>query len=98
MLPLGTAYSIWVGIGAVGAVILGIVWFGDPATPVFRAYANDPVMVRVLNSSDLPRAHTFGINGHSWRYEPHDPNSNIVTAQGGLNTGRTFNAGVRLEL
>ncbi|HJR38210.1 MAG TPA: hypothetical protein VJ819_07490, partial [Nocardioidaceae bacterium] len=68
--------------------------FGDPATPVFRAYANDPVMVRVLNSSDLPRAHTFGINGHSWRYEPHDPNSNIVTAQGGLNTGRTFNAGI----
>lgn len=34
VLPLGTAYSVWVGIGAVGAVILGIVWFGDPATPL----------------------------------------------------------------
>ena len=33
-LPLGTAYAVWVGIGAVGAVILGIVWFGDPATPL----------------------------------------------------------------
>ncbi|QRP62331.1 quaternary ammonium compound efflux SMR transporter SugE [Rhodanobacter sp. FDAARGOS 1247] len=32
MLPIGTAYAIWTGIGAVGAVALGIVLFGDPAT------------------------------------------------------------------
>ena len=31
-LPVGTAYSIWVGIGAVGTVILGIILFGEPAT------------------------------------------------------------------
>ena len=31
-LPMGTAYSIWVGIGAVGAVISGIVLFGEPAS------------------------------------------------------------------
>ena len=31
-LPMGTAYAIWTGIGAVGAVILGIVLFGDPVT------------------------------------------------------------------
>lgn len=30
-LPVGTAYSVWVGVGAVGAVILGIVLFGEPA-------------------------------------------------------------------
>lgn len=30
-LPVGTAYSIWVGVGAVGTVILGIVLFGEPA-------------------------------------------------------------------
>ncbi len=30
-LPVGTAYSIWVGVGAVGAVILGIVLLGEPA-------------------------------------------------------------------
>jgi quaternary ammonium compound-resistance protein SugE len=30
-LPLGTAYAIWVGIGAVGTVGLGIVLFGEPA-------------------------------------------------------------------
>ena len=29
-IPIGTAYSIWVGIGAVGAVILGIILFDEP--------------------------------------------------------------------
>ena len=30
-LPAGTAYSIWVGIGAVGTVVLGIALLGEPA-------------------------------------------------------------------
>ena len=30
-LPVGTAYSVWVGVGAVGTVILGIVLFNEPA-------------------------------------------------------------------
>ncbi len=30
-LPVGTAYSLWVGVGAVGTVILGIVLLGEPA-------------------------------------------------------------------
>lgn len=30
-LPVGTAYSVWVGVGAVGTVILGITLFGEPA-------------------------------------------------------------------
>lgn len=33
-LPVGTAYSIWVGIGAVGTVILGIMLFNEPANAV----------------------------------------------------------------
>ena len=33
-LPLGTAYTIWTGIGAVGAFILGIVVLGEAATPM----------------------------------------------------------------
>ena len=33
-LPLGTAYSVWVGVGAVGTVILGIVLFGESADSV----------------------------------------------------------------
>lgn len=32
-IPLGTAYGVWVGIGAVGAALVGIVAHGDPATP-----------------------------------------------------------------
>jgi quaternary ammonium compound-resistance protein SugE len=31
-LPLGTAYAVWTGIGAVGTVVLGIVLFDEPAT------------------------------------------------------------------
>ena len=31
-LPVGTAYAVWTGIGAVGTVALGIVLFGEPAT------------------------------------------------------------------
>jgi len=31
-LPVGTSYAVWVGIGAVGTAILGIVLFGEPAT------------------------------------------------------------------
>ena len=30
-LPVGTAYAVWVGVGAVGTVVLGIVLFGEPA-------------------------------------------------------------------
>lgn len=32
-IPLGTAYGVWVGIGAIGAAVVGIVAHGDPATP-----------------------------------------------------------------
>jgi quaternary ammonium compound-resistance protein SugE len=31
-LPVGTAYAIWTGIGAVGTALLGIVLFGEAAT------------------------------------------------------------------
>jgi quaternary ammonium compound-resistance protein SugE len=31
-LPLGTAYTVWTGIGAVGAFVLGIIVFGEAAS------------------------------------------------------------------
>jgi quaternary ammonium compound-resistance protein SugE len=31
-LPIGTAYAVWTGIGAVGTVLVGIVVFKEPAT------------------------------------------------------------------
>ena len=33
-LPLGTAYAVWTGIGAVGTAIAGIVLFGEPRTAI----------------------------------------------------------------
>ncbi|MBC9797650.1 DMT family transporter [Sinomicrobium weinanense] len=31
VLPIGTAYAVWTGIGAVGTVLVGIVFFKEPA-------------------------------------------------------------------
>ncbi|MEJ5944846.1 multidrug efflux SMR transporter [Pseudokineococcus basanitobsidens] len=31
-LPVGTAYAVWVGIGAVGTALVGMVWLGDPVS------------------------------------------------------------------
>ena len=31
VLPIGTAYAVWTGIGAVGTAVAGIVFFGEPA-------------------------------------------------------------------
>jgi len=33
-LPVGTAYCVFTGIGAVGAVALGVLWSGDPISPL----------------------------------------------------------------
>ena len=38
-LPLGTAYTIWTGIGAVGAFLVGIFVFGESANPTRIAAA-----------------------------------------------------------
>jgi quaternary ammonium compound-resistance protein SugE len=32
-LPIGTAYAVWTGIGAIGTALLGMLLFGDAATP-----------------------------------------------------------------
>lgn len=33
-IPMGTAYVVWGGIGALGTVVVGIAFFGEPATLV----------------------------------------------------------------
>ncbi|SFL46590.1 quaternary ammonium compound efflux SMR transporter SugE [Methylobacterium pseudosasicola] len=38
-LPLGTAYTVWTGIGAVGAFLLGILMLGESASPLRIAAA-----------------------------------------------------------
>ncbi len=37
-IPLGTAYAIWTGVGAIGTVVIGMIWFGEPATAVRIAF------------------------------------------------------------
>lgn len=36
-LPLGTAYAVWTGIGTIGTAILGIIFFGEPASAMRMA-------------------------------------------------------------
>ena len=31
-IPMGTAYAVWGGIGAVGTVVVGILWFQEPSS------------------------------------------------------------------
>ena len=33
-IPMGTAYAVWGGIGAVGTVAVGLIWFGEPASTI----------------------------------------------------------------
>ena len=33
-IPMGTAYAVWGGIGALGTVVVGMIWFDEPATLV----------------------------------------------------------------
>ncbi|KAF0190039.1 MAG: quaternary ammonium compound-resistance protein [Desulfobulbaceae bacterium] len=35
-LPVGTAYAVWVGVGAVGTAILGIVLFNEPENQIVK--------------------------------------------------------------
>lgn len=44
VLPLGTAYAVWTGIGAVGALALGIVAFGENADPARLAFAGVTIL------------------------------------------------------
>ena len=46
-LPLGTAYTIWTGIGAIGAFLLGIVFLGEPLT-LTRAIAAIFIVVGLI--------------------------------------------------
>lgn len=39
VLPLGVAYAVWVGIGALGSLAAGIVFFGEPVSAVRLAFA-----------------------------------------------------------
>lgn len=53
-LPIGTAYAVWTGIGAVGTVILGIVFLGDSASP-FRLACLGLIVAGIVGLKFLPQ-------------------------------------------
>lgn len=64
---------------------------GDPATPVFKAYAGERVIFRTMMPADKPRNVGFTIHGHEWKQQPDDPFSRIIPLQGTVSIGNTFN-------
>ena len=64
---------------------------GDPATPVFQAYAGERVIFRTMMPADKPRNVGFCIHDNAWKEQPDDPYSRVVPLQGGISIGNTFN-------
>lgn len=64
---------------------------GDPATPVFRAYSGERVIFRTMMPADKPRNVGFCIHGHEWRAQPDNPFSRVISVQGAVSVGNTFN-------
>ena len=46
-LPIGVAYSIWTGIGAVGTLIVGILYFGDSAS-IWRLLSASLIVIGIV--------------------------------------------------
>ncbi len=63
---------------------------GDPATPVIRAYAGDPVIFRLLTSA-TEEVHPFHITGHTFRQERFQEESPGLTVFG-VGISERFNA------
>lgn len=64
---------------------------GDPATPLFKAYTEDNIKVRLIMPADKPRNVGFVIHGHSWRQQDKDPMSPMVSTAGAISIGNVFN-------
>lgn len=70
--------------------------FGDPATPVFRAFAGDPVVFRLgVGASD--QFHVFGVGGHVFPQDPHMWNGG-TDRRSQLLSSRSFTAGETGEI
>ncbi|MBO2946024.1 multicopper oxidase domain-containing protein [Paenibacillus sp. F411] len=54
--------------------------FGDPATPVLRAYVGDPVKIRLIHGG-VQETHVFHYHVHQWLFEPTDVESEIKDSQ-----------------
>ena len=57
-LPLGTAYTVWTGIGAIGTVVLGIVLFGESASAL-RLACVGLILVGIIGLKLAPVGETY---------------------------------------
>lgn len=64
---------------------------GDPATPVFRSYTGERVVIRLLMPADKPRNISFVLHGHNWKAQPDDPFTRTIPVQGAISVGNVFN-------
>lgn len=55
-LPIGTAYAVWTGIGAVGTASLGIVLFDEPATLLRLGFVG-PIVVGIVGLNLVSGGH-----------------------------------------
>lgn len=46
-IPIGTAYAVWTGLGAVGTLLVGIVFFGDSAS-IFRLLSATLIVAGII--------------------------------------------------
>lgn len=54
-LPLGTAYAVWTGIGAVGTVLMGIIYFKEPVN-FWRLFFISTLILSILGLKFLGEA------------------------------------------
>ena len=64
---------------------------GDPATPLFKAFCGERVILRLLMPADKPRNIGFVLHGHTWKAQQDDPLSNTISAQGAISVGGSYN-------
>jgi hypothetical protein len=53
---------------------------GNPFTPILKAYRGDPVKFRLFQLAQ-EESHGFNLDRFRWRFEPRDPESNVMSAQ-----------------
>lgn len=54
--------------------------FGDPDTPILRAYVGDPIKIRLVHAG-TQETHSFHYHVHQWLFEPTDQDSEILDVQ-----------------
>ncbi|MGG3197261.1 multicopper oxidase domain-containing protein [Priestia aryabhattai] len=54
--------------------------FGDPATPILRAYVGDPLKIRLVHAG-VKETHSFHYHVHQWLFEPTDQDSELLDVQ-----------------